>query len=344
MKKIELSKDDYKDIKYIIEISKAIHNIYEELLNLEIKGLKNSKQYKDLFLKLQALINIENDKLINLIQYGTKIDALMQYLISLINEFKPDPILIAISNDKENYPVKRLIFKLRYFNMILPSLYTENNPNLSSLFDLELYFKSTQEEIIRDIKTVSNLIESFDTDVFTFFLTMLQAKIKSPFFIGSKQELIKAKYNFSYIFPSFERVAAYYSMDAPKDIYLYRELMTDLLQHFNQAHLEGLRHNTEVLYAGVAEDETERLLNLKSDDYSNPKIQVEAMMSEIYLRSIFKVLPTDLINELTDNFHSSYENGTFPYSEYKKSIELVTSAYRLRKKDNIKTLTVTLKG
>ena len=344
MKRIELSKDDYKDIKYVIEISKAIYKIYEELLNLEIKGLKNSKQYKDLFFKLQSLINIENDKLINLIQYGTKIDALMHYLISLINGFNPDPILIAISNDKENYPVKRLIFKLRYFNMILPSLYTENNPNLSSLFDLELYFKSTQEKIIRDIKTVSNLIESFDTDVFTFFLTMLQAKIKSPFFISSKRELIKAKYNFSYIFPSFERVAAHYSMDAPKEIYLSTELMTDLLRHFNKANLEGLRHNTEVLYAGVAEDETERLLNLKSDDYSNPKIQVETMMREIYLRSIFKVLPDDIINELNDNFHSFYESDSFPYRKYKKSIELITSAYHLRKKNNIKALTVTLKG
>lgn len=301
-----------KSIKTIIDASYAINRIYQRMANLDKKGKKNSKEYKDLLKQLNIMQEVED---IYYAKIDNKIKSFYQFLYECdvidINEL--DTLII---DRISNYLIHR----------------SETSTDKDSKDFFQNYYKKQLKELeIKDknlsIKKMS-LIEKYVLEnVLNTHLYLLDLKSKQ------NKELINEKYNIFNMYKHKEQEFINNNFET-KDIYhISYETLADYFQIKKETCIKYINSIIKREFNSILEN----MLN-KEVEYNDELKQIN---EECFARSLFTFADSKTIDELNELFHNTIDKNNLS-EEYDYYIDLITKAFKSIKRDRTKVKVLTI--
>ena len=199
-----INDNEFKDLKYLLCISRMVEDLYEKLYNLEINNQKESLEYNRYLEYLKMVLDMENEAYLKLdLNDYDKISRYLMFIDSTYNLTKDTSDLKSvIRGDYEKRIVRRLVAKITYniphkSEFIGFTFHDEIRENIKEMINETMLVDEDINNYVQDFNNVNN-------NLYIMFLNIVyQAYLdKNNSFI--KEDLLKTYYNLIYLNPSLE--------------------------------------------------------------------------------------------------------------------------------------------
>ena len=315
MEKYILKKEDYEDISFLINVSKALGEIYKELYEIENKLGKNSKEYQECLKRLNSFIDIENNIYNGIKNSFNKCLVIIEYLEeSIKNKINVDRYSIIFDNVYSN-ELLRIIIKLKK-NMF------ESEEKIVSL--IEFPDENVKQPIVKAFAYSSRIFSVAKLDTLKCFLAILKKDNLNEFYT-------EMKYKISYLFPEIEEEFLDNNFEVNNNPYVSAQLFTDFLST-DKTLLENVRL-TE--FSDNLNEQIDEFVKYVNSDLENNKIKNNLILRTYFLRSLIIFIDCDIIEKIKENFQkeiiSKCDNSYLVHM--KRSLNILGDCFNHQKED-----------
>lgn len=315
MEKYILKKEDYEDISFLINVSKALGEIYKELYEIENKLGKNSKEYQECLKRLNSFIDIENNIYNGIKNSFNKCLVIIEYLEeSIKNKINVDKYSIIFDNVYSN-ELLRIIIKLKK-NMF------ESEEKIVSL--IEFPDENVKQPIVKAFAYSSRIFSVAKLDTLKCFLAILKKDNLNEFYT-------EMKYKISYLFPEIEEEFLDNNFEVNNNPYVSAQLFTDFLST-DKTLLKNIRL-TE--FSDNLNEQIDEFVKYVNSDLENSKIKNNLILRTYFLRSLIIFIDCDIIEKIKENFQkeiiSKCDNSYLVHM--KESLNILGDCFNHQKED-----------
>lgn len=315
MGKYVLQKQDYEDISFLINVSKALGEIYKELYEIENKLGKNSKEYQECLKRLNSFIDIENNIYNGIKNSFNKCLVIIEYLEeSMKNKIDVDKYSIIFDNVYSN-ELLRIIIRLKKFMF-------ESEEKIVSL--IEFPDENVKQPIVKAFAYSSRIFSVAKLDTLKCFLAILKKDNLNEFYT-------EMKYKISYLCPEIEEEFLNNGFEVDNNPYISAQLFTDFLST-DKTLLENLRL-TE--FSDNLNEQIDEFVKYVNSDLENSKIKNNLILRTYFLRSLIIFIDCDIIEKIKENFQkeiiSKCDNSYLVHM--KRSLNILGDCFNHQKED-----------
>lgn len=315
MEKYILQKQDYEDISFLINVSKALGEIYKELYEIENKLGKNSKEYQECLKRLNPFIDIENNIYNGIKNSFNKCLVIIEYLEeSIKNKIDVDKYSIIFDNVYSN-ELLRIIIRLKKF------MFESEEKIVSSI---EFPDENVKQPIVKAIAYSSRIFSVAKLDTLKCFLAILKKDNLNEFYI-------EMKYKISYLFPEIEEEFLNNGFEVDNNPYISAQLFTDFLST-DKTLLENVRL-TE--FSDNLNEQIDEFVKYVNSDLENSKIKNNLILRTYFLRSLIIFIDCDIIEKIKEKFQkeiiSKCDNSYLVHM--KESLNILGDCFNHQKED-----------
>lgn len=332
---MNLSKEDINQINYSITLSSFIEKLYEQLYNLEIDGKKETKEYNRLIgiLKLQTDLEKKYYEKINL-DYQKAKSWYGYLLVTHIKTNNISEIDSIINQDYSKRHIKRVLNNL--LDIIL-----SNPKNLIEKIPEDVY-KSIEQLDIEDVETIlSNSLDksvsierNLEKDVYNTFLCILEEFINNSSFNSIKNELLKVKYNLSFIYTRIEQNLLNNNFTIFDDVYSESKLTADIKEVEKDYYLLI----KDKFCNNICLQELSSIVNISDIDYQENKIVIISILKQCFIRASMAYMSEFAIEKIIEDFY----RYSAPHIKNDISLSIVNDCFNKSKKDKTKIKIISL--
>ena len=315
MEKYILQKQDYEDISFLINVSKALGEIYKELYEIENKLGKNSKEYQECLKRLNSFIDIENNIYNGIKNSFNKCLVIIEYLEeSMKNKIDVDKYSIIFDNVYSN-ELLRIIIRLKKFMF-------ESEEKIVSL--IEFPDENVKQPIVKAFAYSSRIFSVAKLDTLKCFLAILKKDNLNEFYT-------EMKYKISYLCPEIEEEFLNNGFEVDNNPYISAQLFTDFLST-DKTLLENVRL-TE--FSDNLNEQIDEFVKYVNSDLENSKIKNNLILRTYFLRSLIIFIDCDIIEKIKENFQkeiiSKCDNSYLVHM--KRSLNILGDCFNHQKED-----------
>lgn len=315
MEKYILQKQDYEDISFLINVSKALGEIYKELYEIENKLGKNSKEYQECLKRLNSFIDIENNIYNGIKNSFNKCLVIIEYLEeSMKNKIDVDKYSIIFDNVYSN-ELLRIIIRLK-------KIMFESEEKIVSL--IEFPDKNVKQPIVKAFAYSSRIFSVAKLDTLKCFLAILKKDNLNEFYT-------EMKYKISYLCPEIEEEFLNNGFEVDNNPYISAQLFTDFLST-DKTLLENVRL-TE--FSDNLNEQIDEFVKYVNSDLVNSKIKNNLILRTYFLRSLIIFIDCDIIEKIKENFQkeiiSKCDNSYLVHM--KRSLNILGDCFNHQKED-----------
>ena len=315
MEKYILQKQDYEDISFLINVSKALGEIYKELYEIENKLGKNSKEYQECLKRLNSFIDIENNIYNGIKNSFNKCLVIIEYLEeSMKNKIDVDKYSIIFDNVYSN-ELLRIIIRLKKFMF-------ESEEKIVSL--IEFPDENVKQPIVKAFAYSSRIFSVAKIDTLKCFLAILKKDNLNEFYT-------EMKYKISYLCPEIEEEFLNNGFEVDNNPYISAQLFTDFLST-DKTLLENVRL-TE--FSDNLNEQIDEFVKYVNSDLENSKIKNNLILRTYFLRSLIIFIDCDIIEKIKENFQkeiiSKCDNSYLVHM--KESLNILGDCFNHQKED-----------
>ena len=315
MEKYILKKEDYEDISFLINVSKALGEIYKELYEIENKLGKNSKEYQECLKRLNSFIDIESNIYNGIKNSFNKCLVIIEYLEeSMKNKIDVDKYSIIFDNVYSN-ELLRIIIRLK-------KIMFESEEKIVSL--IEFPDKNVKQPIVKAFAYSSRIFSVAKLDTLKCFLAILKKDNLNEFYT-------EMKYKISYLFPEIEEELLNNGFEVDNNPYISAQLFTDFLST-DKTLLENVRL-TE--FSDNLNEQIDEFVKYVNSDLENSKIKNNLILRTYFLRSLIIFIDCDIIEKIKENFQkeiiSKCDNSYLVHM--KRSLNILGDCFNHQKED-----------
>lgn len=315
MEKYILQKQDYEDISFLINVSKALGEIYKELYEIENKLGKNSKEYQECLKRLNSFIDIENNIYNGIKNSFNKCLVIIEYLEeSMKNKIDVDKYSIIFDNVYSN-ELLRIIIRLK-------KVMFESEEKIVSL--IEFPDENVKQPIVKAFAYSSRIFSVAKLDTLKCFLAILKKDNLNEFYT-------EMKYKISYLCPEIEEEFLNNGFEVDNNPYISAQLFTDFLST-DKTLLENVRL-TE--FSDNLNEQIDEFVKYVNSDLENSKIKNNLILRTYFLRSLIIFIDCDIIEKIKENFQkeiiSKCDNSYLVHM--KRSLNILGDCFNHQKED-----------
>lgn len=315
MEKYILQKQDYEDISFLINVSKALGEIYKELYEIENKLGKNSKEYQECLKRLNSFIDIENNIYNGIKNSFNKCLVIIEYLEeSMKNKIDVDKYSIIFDNVYSN-ELLRIIIRLK-------KIMFESEEKIVSL--IEFPDENVKQPIVKAFAYSSRIFSVAKLDTLKCFLAILKKDNLNEFYT-------EMKYKISYLFPEIEEEFLNNGFEVDNNPYISAQLFTDFLST-DKTLLKNIRL-TE--FSDNLNEQIDEFVKYVNSDLENSKIKNNLILRTYFLRSLIIFIDCDIIEKIKENFQkeiiSKCDNSYLVHM--KRSLNILGDCFNHQKED-----------
>lgn len=315
MEKYILQKQDYEDISFLINVSKALGEIYKELYEIENKLGKNSKEYQECLKRLNSFIDIESNIYNGIKNSFNKCLVIIEYLEeSMKNKIDVDKYSIIFDNVYSN-ELLRIIIRLK-------KIMFESEEKIVSL--IEFPDKNVKQPIVKAFAYSSRIFSVAKLDTLKCFLAILKKDNLNEFYT-------EMKYKISYLCPEIEEEFLNNGFEVDNNPYISAQLFTDFLST-DKTLLENVRL-TE--FSDNLNEQIDEFVKYVNSDLENSKIKNNLILRTYFLRSLIIFIDCDIIEKIKENFQkeiiSKCDNSYLVHM--KRSLNILGDCFNHQKED-----------
>ena len=328
MDKKELTIDELKKMENLIKVTESINSLYQKMINLELKGQRDTKEYQTLLDYLTIALDTEN-RLYNelLIDYD-KVFLLVDYLDSEDEVINIDSIIEGYSNSKVPSRImksllKEVVASEKFANSLIPNKYKQ----LIRLLNLN----EAEELITKKILATIDLDMAFTRDISVVYLAMLEEFINNSDYEDYLDNLIKTKYDIIFINRDIEKEFIANGFRASKT----PDLSSELCANISDIDYEVYDYLKNQIFSDIAIEQIEYLFSINDNDYKNENICEKALLRQCLLRAIFLILDDEIIDAINENVHNIIESDDYleAFPEAKISEKNIINCFKKIKLD-----------
>lgn len=213
---LNLTKEDYENLKKLFFISYKIKWAYDNLAMLEINNKKDTEEFTKWTNYLQTLLELET-QIYNIIgKSPKKISDMLCYILES-EPYNLTDVLIYLNNDEEEEILKSRV--AAHFDYLINTVpfseedeyfedeELEDEAKLEKL-EKELGVELTEEkieEMEKEFFYQAKVDLMMEQDVINTILTMLKNYLDNPAFASIRDSLIKFKYKMAFAFKGVEK-------------------------------------------------------------------------------------------------------------------------------------------
>lgn len=341
MEKYKLVSEDYKWLERIIQTTTSIETLYKKLFDLEIKGQKDTEEYKQIMDYLSIAIDVE-DKVYeeaNLNYY--KCIALADHIIDdrLPEKFLNDTESI-MQQDYNNRVLRRILNVLVHKVLSDYDSIREMLPNELIELMKQLGMPNPDELVSKAIYSSIELQKAFEKDTFNGFLAFLQEFINKKDYNSFKEHLIRSKYNTAFINKNIEIDMRSNKFEIPETFYANARFIADLIQvdldlFYVLKNSYGVKESTKQI---------SEIIEMSDLDYGDTTKATTSILRQCLMRASFFLMSDEVISDVNYEFHEFVENKKYLERHQNDHIseQLVINCFRGIKKDRNKPSVLSL--
>ena len=300
---------------FLINVSKALGEIYKELYEIENKLGKNSKEYQECLKRLNPFIDIENNIYNGIKNSFNKCLVIIEYLEeSIKNKIDVDKYSIIFDNVYSN-ELLRIIIRLKKF------MFESEEKIVSSI---EFPDENVKQPIVKAIAYSSRIFSVAKLDTLKCFLAILKKDNLNEFYI-------EMKYKISYLFPEIEEEFLNNGFEVDNNPYISAQLFTDFLST-DKTLLENVRL-TE--FSDNLNEQIDEFVKYVNSDLENSKIKNNLILRTYFLRSLIIFIDCDIIEKIKEKFQkeiiSKCDNSYLVHM--KESLNILGDCFNHQKED-----------
>ena len=320
---IEINKNEKNKIKELIQYSRNIEFLNNQMCELEINGLKNSDRYEKL-LNSFKLINILENKIYKSLSFS-RFNDLIKYVKSFIKF-------------KQNEKYERFIFGNAKDNDIIRVL------NILRNIESKRYINpTTKNKNCNDQKIVkAKIMNAIEVDFFNCFLYFIQESINKSDNVNIENNLIRAKYNIIYQNKDIENMLISNNFEIPSDLYLSSEFVSKFF-NYNMKEFYELKNKWS---SDIATVQIFKLIEISDKDLEKLPINLRVIIRNCLLKAALMVINDDNIADVNYVFHELVDNKKFKekYPNVNLSIKMVINSFNSMRKNKSVPTTLTFKS
>jgi len=326
MKSYYLSGEDITKINRLISTANSIDLIYNKLYELEINNQKDTDEYKKQLSFLNIAIDLEN-RLYNKLNFDEdKTSATIKYLVKF--EFHKDYIAeeeCLLNQDYKNINIlritRKLLNKLESTEKGFKEIYLDND---EEFIGNSLIFVQKQTKILKEISK----------DIYNSYLLFLKEYINDKNNSLYKNDFIKSKYIFSFIYENIEDQMLKNNYEISDDLYLSSRFLSDIFG----VSLDMYNYMKDNYSQKVLEPYISDFIKIRDLDYNNKRNYICAIFNCCYIRACLLNMSDEAINDANYEFHELIESEEYikNYSNEKISENLIIECFKKVKTDRQK--------
>lgn len=297
----KLEKEDLNFLKRLLDITKNILDTYNDLYHLEVNNRINSLEYDQLLAALKFYIEMEN----NLYQELTDLKRIYDIEDYLFDMEMPD-FDTEIEYIKDNNI--EMMMKIRINNRLTSLIYKlpfDEDSNLDELDSIEEYEFTEEdlefldrlpspEEIEKESTNDAYLEHAVEIDILNTILAILRECLNDNKNIDIRDELLKLKYNISFVYSDIEISLVENYFNIPEILYWGSKLTLDFQKRDNESLLAIFSSYIEF----VLDNQMVTMINLMEDETDLKKKRIMLTISEILFRACLLFSNTEDIKKL----------------------------------------------
>lgn len=332
MSDYQLEVKDYELIKELIRITSSVEKLYRKLLELELSGKKNTTDYQNIVCEFKASIDEEKKVYekgnLNLSKCGAIIDYIAKTFLP--DNFKENTESIMMQ-DYNNKVLRRILNILKHKAILNSKSVKEMLPEEIPSLLYQIGISNPGEIVSQAINSSVELNKAFEKDILNGFIVFLNQAINRKNNEAFKKDLICSKYYISFVNPIIEDDMMSNNFDAPKVFYVGSRLVADLTQ--TDLKLYELLKNTYAIRKSTKQ--ITKLLEMKDDEYSNPKNIISSILRQCFIRSTFLLMSDEVLSSVNNEFHDFIETEEYlkEHRNDHKGEENVIRCFKLIKYD-----------
>jgi len=341
MEKYILKSKDYEFINNLIKTTNSIDSIYRKMYDLEINGKKDTEDFNQILDYLSMAIEVE-EKLYK--------EANLSYLqcIAIADYILQDKLPDGFLNDTES--IMNQCYDNRVLRRILSILVHKiisDHESVRQMLPEEIIELMEQLGMPNPDKLVSQAIYSsielqkaFERDIFNGYLAILQEFIVSNTYKNFRNDLIRSKYNTSFINKQIENDMISSKFDIPDTFYVNSRFVADLTQTDLELYkmlknLYGVKESTKQI---------SEVIEIGDMDYSDSKKAITSILRQCLMRSAFLLMSDEVISDVNYEFHEFVEDKKYldRHPHDRISEQLIVNCFKAIKKDRNKPSVLSL--
>lgn len=341
MEKYILKSKDYEFINSLIKTTTSIESLYKKMYDLEVSGKKDTDDFSKILDYLNMAIEVE-DKLYQ--------EANLSYLqcIALADYLLEDRLPEGFLNDTESIMGQSYDNRvLRRILSILVHRIISDHQSVREMLPNEVIDLMKQLGMPNPDKLVSQVIYSsielqkaFERDIFNGYLAILQEFIASNVYKNFRNDLIRSKYNTSFINKQIENDMISSKFDIPDTFYVNSRFVADLTQTDLELYkmlknLYGVKESTKQI---------SEVIEIGDMDYSDSKKAITSILRQCLMRSAFLLMSDEVISDVNYEFHEFVEDKKYldRHPHDRISEQLIVNCFKAIKRDRNKPSVLSL--
>ena len=341
MEKYKLMKQDYEWLQKLIQTSTSIETLYKKMFDLEISGKKDTDDYKKMLEYLSISIDVEDELYNNGNLSYSKCMALVEYIL---NDRVPDGFLNDIESimtqDYNNRVLRRILNVL--VNKIISDYDSIQRMLPSEITDLmeQLGMPNPEQVVSQAIYSSIELQKAFEKDTLNGFLAILQEFTCKESYRTFREDLIRTKYNTSFINKNIETDMRSNSFEIPETFYTNSRFVADL----TQTNLELYKLLKDVYGTKESTNQISKVIEMGDMDYSDPKKATSSILRQCLMRSAFLLMSDEVISDVNYEFHEFVEDEKYlnRHPNDRISEQIVINCFKAIKRDRNKPSVLSL--
>ena len=279
MDNINLTKEDYENLKKLFFITQKIKWAYDNLADLEINNKKETKEFTKWTNYLQTLLELEEQIYIIIGKNPKKISDMLYYILDN-NPYNIADVLICLNNDSvEDILKNRVSARFDYLLNTMP--FDEEETDELEEYQ-EFLVDETIEEMEADFFYQANVDLMMEQDVINTILKLIENYINNPEFINIKDNLIEFKYKLAFAFKFVEKDFLTNNFVVNDTLFWQTKMYTDVNGKNGNKTLDECKSNyaEDLLY-----EQYGYLLEMFYNDFSDKNEYAKMFITEIFVRT-----------------------------------------------------------
>lgn len=319
------------DFKELVQLELFIYHCYSELYELEIDGLRNSSEYINSMNSLKKLLDNENVFINNII--GNNIEMCKRWL-TYVGSFKYENSYIDLINVKSSEVVgKRLYGKFikLYYKLLFNDI---NNFIMLNHSIVSIGKEKSLYELYDSLKMQNKLLLFLEIDFVNSLLYFINEEINVS---NYSNNLIKAKYDFTFIHSELEQNMIDNSFEINNNVYSIIQMFLDC----NNISYEMVYSKILNYYLNIFSNNIDYLV-YQDSDYTCDKYMFNKVLMDCFIKcSLIYLDEYDILrlkNIVNDEYNNFINNGIISVDD-RISINNITDVFNfiddVKKKVNI---------
>lgn len=337
----KLNSEDYKTEKELICKAKAIDELYLQLSDLEISGLKESTKYQATLYRLRKAIE-EERKVYKCSDFSDeKIEQYLKHFTDSLPFLRLNGTEELLLQDYSHRVTKRIMLNLS-------NIIRRDSQRLEALLFPKKIVKKMQDidaDLFNMIKNSLNvsmeLSDSISNDVLNTFITLIEKDLNSEPNESVREAVIKTKYNAAFTNMELEETMLETGFNPINRITASSILTAKRLRIKKEDYKDMMDAYIEKIVIPVISS----ILAVDDENYKKEKIASSLVLRVGLIRAGFLHMTDNKVNEINYLFHELLDDPMYfkAFKNNKQSEEAIIEAFKTIKKDKSQNNVFTLK-